>query len=80
MDKPECEIGIVGLGVMGRNLLLNIAERGHAVAGYDKDREKVGVLESAADGRPLRSAGNLEEFLGLLRSPRAVLMLVPATT
>ena len=35
------EIGMVGLGVMGRNLLLNMADHGFSVAGYDKDPTKV---------------------------------------
>ena len=33
MNQPECELGIVGLGVMGRNLLLNVADHGFAAAG-----------------------------------------------
>ena len=39
-EKPQhqYEIGLVGLGVMGRNLVLNMADRGSAVAGYDKDQ------------------------------------------
>jgi 6-phosphogluconate dehydrogenase len=36
MKADQCEIGMVGLGVMGRNLLLNMADLGHSVAGYDK--------------------------------------------
>ncbi len=37
MKAHQCEIGMVGLGVMGRNLLLNMADHGHSVAGYDKE-------------------------------------------
>ena len=43
MKTQRYEIGMVGLGVMGRNLLLNIADHGHSVAGYDKDAAKVTV-------------------------------------
>ena len=39
-EKNMNEIGMVGLGVMGRNLVLNIADRGFSVAGYDKDQAK----------------------------------------
>jgi hypothetical protein len=39
--QPQYEIGMVGLGVMGRNFLLNMADHGHSVAGYDKDATKV---------------------------------------
>ena len=41
---------MVGLGVMGRNLLLNMAERGFTVAGYDKDPQKVALLQSESAG------------------------------
>jgi 6-phosphogluconate dehydrogenase len=72
------DIGMVGLGVMGRNLVLNMADHGYSVAGYDKDESKVGSLEEEAEGRKVRGAETLEEFIGLLRTPRAVMMLVPA--
>ena len=44
--KMQCEIGMVGLGVMGRNLLLNMADHGFKVAGYDKDKDKVESLRN----------------------------------
>ena len=37
MTEQKYEIGMVGLGVMGRNLVLNIADHGYSVSGYDKD-------------------------------------------
>ena len=40
MKTKSYEIGMVGLGVMGRNLLLNMADHGHSVAGFDKDATK----------------------------------------
>jgi 6-phosphogluconate dehydrogenase len=69
---------MVGLGVMGRNLLLNIAERGVSAAGYDKDVEKVKALADEAGGREICPAESLPRFIEMLRVPRAVLMLVPA--
>jgi len=74
----NCEIGMVGLGVMGRNLLLNMADHGHSVAGYDKDAGKTDQLREEAETRAVCGASNLREFAGLLRVPRAVIMLVPA--
>jgi 6-phosphogluconate dehydrogenase len=74
----EYDIGMVGLGVMGRNLVLNMADHGYAVAGYDKDESKVGSLKEEAGDRSVRGAETMEEFIGLLRTPRAVMMLVPA--
>ncbi len=78
MKKKSYEIGMVGLGVMGRNLLLNMADHGHSVAGYDKDATKVRALREEAEHRDIRGAASLGEFVGLLRTPRAVMMLVPA--
>jgi 6-phosphogluconate dehydrogenase len=69
---------MVGLGVMGRNLVLNMADHGCAVAGYDKDPAKVEALRQESAERSIRSAADIEEFIALLRKPRAVMMLVPA--
>jgi 6-phosphogluconate dehydrogenase len=74
----QYEIGMVGLGVMGRNLLLNMADHGHSVAGYDKDAGKTEALRKEAESRDIRGATSLKEFVALLRVPRAVMMLVPA--
>jgi len=78
MKTQQFEIGMVGLGVMGRNLLLNMAEHGYSVAGYDKDPAKVEELRQEAGNRDLIGAADLKEFIGLLRQPRAVVALVPA--
>ena len=72
------EIGMVGLGVMGRNLVLNMADHGYSVVGYDKDLSKVEALRNEAEDREIRGAETMEELAGLLRAPRAVMMLVPA--
>jgi 6-phosphogluconate dehydrogenase len=69
---------MVGLGVMGRNLLLNMADHGFLVAGYDKDQAKVQTLRQEAKERDVAAATNIQEFVALLRQPRAVMMLVPA--
>jgi 6-phosphogluconate dehydrogenase len=47
--NQQYEIGMVGLGVMGRNLLLNMADHGFSVAGYDNDPEKVETLRKEAE-------------------------------
>jgi len=44
LPQPKYELGMVGFCVMGRNLLLNMADHGFAVAGYDKDAAKVEAL------------------------------------
>ena len=77
-NQEQCEIGMVGLGVMGRNLLLNMADHGFAVAGYDNDKDKVESLRKESKEQHVYGATTIEEFLQLLRKPRAIMLLVPA--
>jgi 6-phosphogluconate dehydrogenase len=76
--QQRYEIGMIGLGVMGRNLLLNMADHGFSVAGYDKDPSKVETLRKESADRDIYGTENINDFIGLLRPPRAVMMLVPA--
>lgn len=71
-------MGIIGLGVMGRNLLLNMADHGFQVAGYDKDPSKVKSLREEAEKHTIYDTDDIKTFIELLRRPRAVLLLVPA--
>ena len=48
MTDAKYDFGMVGLGTMGRNLLLNIADHGFAAIGFDKDVSKGALLESSA--------------------------------
>ncbi|WP_311136557.1 NAD(P)-binding domain-containing protein [Hymenobacter cellulosilyticus] len=70
--------GMIGLGTMGRNLLLNLADHDFAVAGYDKDASKVSLLAEEGTGMPVRGFSSLPEFISSLSTPRAIMMLVPA--
>jgi 6-phosphogluconate dehydrogenase len=72
------ELGMIGLGVMGRNLLLNMADHGYSVAGYDKDLIKVDALRKEAQKGNVDGVRSIEELLGSLVSPRAIMFLVPA--
>ena len=65
--QQQYEIGMVGLGVMGRNLVLNMADHGFSVAGYDKDPTKVEALRQESVERDIRGAENIKDFIGLLR-------------
>ncbi|MGO9566360.1 MAG: NADP-dependent phosphogluconate dehydrogenase [Desulfomonilaceae bacterium] len=73
-----CDIGMIGLGVMGRNLALNMADHGFAVAGYNRHLDKVNLLEQEAEGRTVLGVKSEEELVTALRRPRAVMMMVPA--
>ncbi|MGD0586955.1 MAG: NAD(P)-binding domain-containing protein, partial [Oryzomonas sp.] len=76
--QQQNEIGMIGLGVMGRNFVLNIAGHGFLVAGYDKDVDKDETLRRESKGRDVCGATDIKEFTGVLRQPRAIMMLVPA--
>lgn len=75
--KQECDIGIIGLGVMGRNFLLNLADHNFKVAGYDIDVNKVGFFDKDLSSS-IYTTTKIEEFVSFLRQPRAVMLLVPA--
>lgn len=69
---------MVGLGVMGRNFTLNMADQGFSVVGYDKDLGKIQELRKEAEARKVLAAESLEQLVGMLKTPRSVMMLVPA--
>ncbi|MGZ5247491.1 MAG: NADP-dependent phosphogluconate dehydrogenase [Flavitalea sp.] len=79
MNDLRYEFGMVGLGVMGRNLLLNIADNNFSVIGLDLDTEKASTLEKEATyGKQVKGTVSTEEFVLSLRKPRAIMLLVPA--
>lgn len=71
--------GMIGLGTMGRNLLLNMGDHGFRVSGFDKNPERVSQLgEEFGNKEGVQGFTNLSEFVAHLDKPRAVMMLVPA--
>ena len=77
-ENRKYSIGMIGLGTMGRNLLLNIADHGFSGAGYDKDADKVRMLDQLSRGKNVKGFADVNQFIQSLESPRAVVMLVPA--
>ncbi len=70
---------MIGLGTMGRNLLLNMADHGFAVIGYDIDKKKGELLESSATkGTTVKGVFSLPQMVQQLKKPRKIMMLVPA--
>jgi len=69
------DIGMIGLGVMGQNLALNIERHGYSVAGYDLD---VAKLKSKFEHKKIQVFNSLNEFVQTLESPKKILLMVPA--
>jgi 6-phosphogluconate dehydrogenase len=79
MGNQGCEIGLIGLGVMGRNFVLNMADHGFPVAAYNRTTQKTkDFMEQEVGDRPIKAGYDLKEFVGLLRRPRALVLLVAA--
>ncbi|MGZ5133951.1 MAG: NADP-dependent phosphogluconate dehydrogenase [Flavitalea sp.] len=78
MANEKYKLGMIGLGTMGRNLLLNMADHGFRVAGYDKDMDKLDLLAAEGVGKPVKGFTTLSDMVNNLDSPRAIIMLVPA--
>ena len=76
MEKAH--FGMIGLGTMGRNFLLNIAEHGISGVGFDLDAGKRELLLKEGAGMPVDVGSDLTDFIAKLESPRNIMMLVPA--
>lgn len=78
MSAGGYALGVIGLGVMGRNLALNMADHGYSIAGYDTDAAKVRSLDEYGKKSPVRAFHNVRDFVSSLEAPKKVLLLVPA--
>lgn len=79
MDNNLYDFGMIGLGVMGRNLLLNMADHGFSTIGFDLDPDKGLALEASATiGTKVKGVATLSEMVQQLTKPRRIMMLVPA--
>lgn len=78
MPDNKYKFGMIGLGTMGRNLLLNMTDHGFAGAGYDKNADQIALLEKEGEGKPVKGFTELNDFVQSLATPRAIMMLVPA--
>lgn len=78
MAKPA-DIGLIGLAVMGQNLVLNMADHGFTVAVFNRTVSKVDdFLQGEAKGKSISGGHSLEEFFRLLKKPRKVMLMVKA--
>ncbi len=75
----ECDFGLIGLAVMGENLVLNIEGRGYSVAVFNRTVSKVDeFLAGPAKGKNIAGCHSLEELVASLARPRKVMLMVKA--
>ncbi|MFC4263831.1 NADP-dependent phosphogluconate dehydrogenase [Ferruginibacter yonginensis] len=78
MQKSLYQYGMIGLGTMGCNLVLNMSDHGFSVAGYDKNTEQVNRLKSLTNNSNIGAFDNINQFVASLNTPRVIMLLVPA--
>merc|ERR1712111_122681 len=77
--KPVADIALIGLAVMGQNIILNMNDHGFVVCAYNRSTDKVDrFLENEAKGTKIVGAHSLEEMVAKLKRPKRVMMLVKA--
>ena len=79
MTDASCDIGLIGLAVMGQNLVLNMNDHGFKVAVFNRTVSKVDdFLANEAKGTQIVGAHSIEELASLLKRPRRVMLMVKA--
>lgn len=77
--EPQADIAVIGLAVMGQNLILNMNDHGFKVVAFNRTVSKVDdFLASEAAGTQIRGAHSIEETVALLKRPRRVMLMVKA--
>jgi 6-phosphogluconate dehydrogenase len=75
----KADIGLIGLAVMGENLVLNLESKGFTVAVYNRSTEKVDrFIQGRAKGKQILGAHSLEELVSNLERPRKVMLMIKA--
>ncbi len=75
----QADIGVIGLAVMGENLVLNMASKGFTVAAFNRTVQKVTDFKaSRGSSDAILGATNLQEFVASLKSPRKIMLMVKA--
>src|SRR3981189_148613 len=79
MQKEICDIGLIGLAVMGQNLVLNMNDHGYRVAVFNRTGPKVDdFLNDEAKGTQVVGAHSIPELIQALKKPRRVMLMVKA--
>lgn len=78
-STPQADIAVIGLAVMGQNLILNMNDHGFTVAVFNRTVEKVdNFLNNEAKGTKILGAHSLQELVGMLKRPRRIMLMIKA--
>ncbi|MBQ8498415.1 decarboxylating NADP(+)-dependent phosphogluconate dehydrogenase [Chlamydia sp.] len=76
---PNTDIGLIGLAVMGKNLVLNMIDKGFSVSVYNRSPEKTkAFLENHGENGVLQGFSTIKEFVQSLKRPRKIMMMIKA--
>src|SRR5215475_12506443 len=79
MQRESCDIGLIGLAVMGQNLVLNMNDHGYRVAVFNRTVSKVDeFIQNEAAGTQVVGAQSIEELVVALKRPRRIMLMVKA--
>jgi 6-phosphogluconate dehydrogenase len=79
VNSPQADIGLIGLAVMGENLILNMESKGFAVACFNRTTSKVDdFINGRAKGKNVIGCKSIEEFVAALKQPRKIMLMVKA--
>src|SRR5947199_10875679 len=79
MTANQCDIGLIGLAVMGENLVLNMESKGFQVAVFNRTTEVTEkFMAERASGKSIQATKTVEELLSALKKPRKVMMMIKA--
>ena len=79
MQNATCDIGLIGLAVMGQNLVLNMNDHGYKVAVFNRTVSKVDdFIGNEAKGTEVAGAHSIQELVSMLKRPRRVMLMVKA--
>ena len=79
MNNPKADIGVIGLGVMGESLALNMESHGFAVAVHNRWADKIDdFINGSAQGKDIFGCADIVDFVNTIKKPRKVMLMVKA--
>ena len=79
MSRPLADIGLIGLGVMGSSLALNIANHGYSIAVHNRSRKEIDdLINGRAKGKNIIGCEDIVDFVNSIKKPRKIMMMVIA--